>query len=153
MKWQSHRIIGISAAVLIGGGVVGVILSYIGSTLPDIIEGKTPQEGAWFFKSRMRSWSKSHRGSSHWAGWYITLALAGYHIYPVFMWLGIGSLTHLLADALTPMGVPVYPFSKKKMVTLNLFATGSVTEVIFTSGMLISIIYYVVHHPDALHIL
>jgi inner membrane protein len=146
MRWYSHRIIGVGTALLSGGGLAAMGLAYLGSTLPDVVEGKSPREGAFFFKYRMKKWRGTHRGSSHWFGWYILLALISFYFYPVLMWLGIGALTHLAADSCTPMGVPLYPFSKKKMMSLKLFTTGSLTEIIFTSALLIFLIFYFTHH-------
>lgn len=153
MKWQSHRIIGVGTAAVFDGGLAAAVLSYFGSTLPDVVEGKPPQEGGFFFKHKMGAWRKSHRGSSHWVGWYVVLALLGHHYHPSLMWLGIGAMTHLAADALTPMGVPLLPFSKKKMFSLNLFSTGSFGELIFSVTLVAGLIFYISKYQTSLHVL
>ena len=146
MKWHTHRLIGVSVAAFSGAGAVGALLSYIGSTLPDLVEGRPPSESGWFFRSKMRNWRKSHRGASHWFGWYVALALIAYHYHPVLAWIGIGAITHLAADALTPMGVPALPFSKKHMMSLSLFSTGSAGEYVFFLCLLTSLLYFISHH-------
>lgn len=153
MKWTTHRLIGAGTAIFIDGGLVAAALSYAGSTLPDVVEGKPPQEGAFFFNSGMRSWKKSHRGSSHWFGWYLVIAIAGFTYSPILAWIGIGALTHLAADALTPMGVPLYPFSKKKMLSINLFPTGGFREFIFGITFAGILLYYMLHARNTLTVL
>lgn len=153
MKWQSHRLIGISAAIFFDGGIIAAALSYVGSTLPDVVEGRSPGEGAWFYKKKMKAWRATHRGTSHWAIWYVLLAMVGSHYHPVLAWLGFGALTHLAADSLTPMGIPLYPFSKRTMLSLNLFSTGSVKEYLFSILLLAAIVYYSTTHINRLHLL
>lgn len=145
--------IGASTAIVFDAGIVAVALSYLGSTLPDVVEGKPPQEGAFFFNSGMNRWKKSHRGSSHWLGWYVALAFAGAAYSPILAWIGIGAITHLVADAMTPMGVPLYPFSKKRMLSVNLFPTGGFREVIFSVALMSGMAYYITHFPNSFTIL
>jgi len=62
------------------------------------------------------SWM-THRGITHW--WGIPLLLFGLSLlYKPILYLGIGWSLHLLADALNPSGIPVYPFNKKKRIRL-----------------------------------
>ena len=150
MKWQTHRLIGVGVALICDAGIVAAAISYLGSTLPDVVEGKPPQEGAFFFGRGMKNWRKNHRGTSHWFGWYLGLAFAGFYYDPIFAWLGIGAMTHLAADAVTPMGVPLLPFSKKKMFSINLFPTGSFREAIFSMFLMVGIAYYFVLFPNSL---
>ena len=161
MKWYSHRVIGVSSAMMTGsflsfadgGTIAAMVLAYLGSTLPDVVEGKPPKEGSFFFKRGMLNWRTSHRGVSHWFGWYITLAIAGWLYFPVLAWLGIGALSHLAADSLTPMGVPLYPFSKKKMMSFRLFATGSIYEMLFTCILMACAAYYATNYINGLRII
>lgn len=83
-----------------------------------------------------------HRGFTHsLLAIFLMLAVLAYHpsLEAYADWsmpLAVGYLSHLLGDALTPSGVPLfYPY--KKNFSLNLFKTGSWWETAFTTGVML----------------
>lgn len=47
------------------------------------------------------------------------------------LWLGLGGLSHIVLDSLTPMGVPVAPFDGKRRMGIRRISTGSFGERLF----------------------
>jgi len=126
MKWPSHETVGIATAYALGFSYIGIFLCAVGCILPDWIEGGVAR----------------HRGLSH--TWYVWLAAFVsvkalailYSANPVIGYISIGVnylmfgvLLHLATDALTPMGIPIWPH--KRRWTMRLFRTGSIGEYVF----------------------
>lgn len=64
-----------------------------------------------------------HAGAGAGAGQHmLLLVLAG---------VAYGAITHIILDMLTPSGVPLMPFSRKKKLSLPLCRTGSIGEYVF----------------------
>lgn len=47
------------------------------------------------------------------------------------IWIGLGGLSHILLDSLTPMGVPLLPQGGRRRFGLGLVRTGSLAERLF----------------------
>lgn len=153
MKWFSHRLTTGGAAIVLGGGPIGAILAYAGSTLPDVLDGKPPPESLFFGEWRKRQWQKHHRGTTHWVGWYLIgmAALWWYsrsHHWPLLLklnWLFAGAIGHLVGDAMTPGGIPVMPWKNGPRATLNLFKTGSPLEYLFVLAFMSLVVAWEMH--------
>ena len=84
-----------------------------------------------------------HRGLLHWLVWPTLLVLYGVKFSkPMIFWFGLGYLTHVIADALTPLGVPLFaPLSTKK-INLMSIKTGSYLEfLVFGATLLYSFVF------------
>lgn len=81
-----------------------------------------------------------HRGLFHWLIW--PLAIIFFAKSLNLLWFGIGYFSHVLADSLTPHGVPLLaPFSTKK-INLAKIRTGSKLESIIFSLCVFFSIYF-----------
>lgn len=128
MKWHNHKAIGAGVSLLFGLPLSGVFITTVSSVLPDAVE-----------------FGLKHRGLSH-AWWiYAFLYVVSIVIFPqysiYFSFIALGVLLHLLCDALTPMGIPLSPFSGER-ITFKLFQTGSVAEYVVT-GTVIAVCLYI----------
>lgn len=128
-----------------------------GSILPDVLDMAL----ARLLVFRQLAFNRIHRGATHWFGWWLALLVAGLvQLKPVAValhldaravpWalglvpeatlfalgLGFGGLAHVLLDFCTVMGVPVAPWTRKHMVSLNLCKTGSLREYAFLAATL-----------------
>lgn len=107
MMWRSHFIIGATLPIIVGdyGGAVAAV---IGSVAPDYLE-ELPR--VWGGRKI------AHRTTTHvmvyWiAAVLVLMSLASWSTLP--MWWAWGGLSHVLADSLTPMGVPIFPTQKHR---------------------------------------
>ncbi len=144
MKWFTHQLVGVTAAMSIHMPTTVVCCVVFGAILPDVIDQKI----AAATTRPQRTFRRIHRGASHWFGWYLILFLIGiwgspedlatffdnekmqYILLYVFLGIGFGGLSHILLDMLTPMGVPYAPFFLQKRFSLHICATGSLCEYI-----------------------
>lgn len=136
MKWFTHKAIAVAGALALNAPPQGIIGVLIGSVLPDLTDTTLS------FGNKKR-WKQLHRQSSHWIGWYILLLMLGtlwipynlrqlhYVLSELLIWIGFGGITHILIDALTPMGVPIWPLGGKQRMGFNLIKTGSTEELLF----------------------
>ena len=105
MKWVNHLAIAGATTALLAPALVPVAL--LGSTAPDWLEGVLARVGR----------KVKHRTVTHYVlGWALLLAFSlslwdFHHLLAAFAW---GGLTHVLADALTVMGVPFAPHSDRR---------------------------------------
>ncbi len=95
-----------------------IALLIIGATLPDFDIKNT-----WF----------KHRGLSHSIFVPIALLFVAYFYLPAYA-LVVGTLSHGLADALTPMGWK--PFTPFKFKIKGPIKTGSLAEILFAAAIL-----------------
>lgn len=128
MKWYNHKAVGAGVSLLFGLPLSGVFITIVSSVLPDVVEFGVLK----------------HRGLSH-AWWIYALLyvvsvaiLPKYSIY--FSFIALGILIHLICDALTMMGIPLSPFSDKR-IAFKFFKTGSVTEYIVVSVIMLICLY------------
>ncbi|RLB07223.1 MAG: hypothetical protein DRG27_06670 [Deltaproteobacteria bacterium] len=128
MIWRSHIIVSCMVAYRFLGVKDPFYLSAVGlgSILPDKIE---KIEGIRIFK---------HRGISHALWFWAILSFAWWVCIqkktslPLFYikFLLMGVFLHLAEDALTIIGIPLFPFVSKRFA-LRLFKTGSKIENLF----------------------
>lgn len=142
MKWITHQAGAIFLGLSLGLPTAGVACASAGAILPDVIDQKISGLGSTRGQ-RQRIFNRIHRGASHWFGWWFII-LIGAACYPfgymgneVLAGLAFGGLSHVGFDMLTPQGVPLTPFSRKKRLSLNLCRTGSIGEYIFLGCLLI----------------
>lgn len=142
MKWFTHKAIAVAGALALDAPGPGIIATLIGSILPDVTDTTLSM-------GNKQRWRKIHRQTSHWFGWYLLLMLIGAlsipsqimkHSLPIqtaqlasecIVWVGFGGIMHVLLDALTPMGIPVWPLGGKQRMGFKLVTTGSIGEMIF----------------------
>lgn len=99
MTWVSHIVVGASTAKLFG---FNYYLAALGAVLPDLVERLLPGKIA-------------HRGLTHSVAlWSITLFLCWNHSQMRALVLGV-CIGHLLMDALTVTGVPVFDENSKSL--------------------------------------
>ena len=144
MKWITHQAAAVAAALVLHLPVEGVVAACAGAVLPDVLDQRMAGL-ACSKKGRQRLFNAVHRGTTHWPGWWLALcglvvlfplaALAG----PgknMLLGLGFGGFSHVLLDMLTPAGVPLTPFSRRRKLSLKLCATGSLGEYCFLACVL-----------------
>ncbi len=148
MKWITHSTVAVGLAMTLGlptSGLGGVALSGValGSVLPDMIDHGISR----LTPNPQKTFNAIHRGATHWFGWYVAMliflglcanyprSMGAYYMNFKLLYfvggLGFGGLMHVLLDMCTPSGVPIFPFTKQKRVSLKLFSTGSVQEYLF----------------------
>lgn len=135
MKWTTHQISAVGAAWAAGAGLPLLAGVFVGAILPDRLD----QALASLYRDKQRGWGKVHRGPTHWFGWWLLLGLAGLYAAPpvpppvmaVLAGIGMGGLSHVILDLLTPKGVPLWPFSRKGRLSLGLVKTGGFSEYLF----------------------
>jgi len=147
MLFHTHVLFGITSFLVLkdyfsgGNELIFFLLVLLGSVLPDIDE----------YRSKIKQWSgfigsiitffTKHRGIFH--SFLFALLLS---FVVMFVWnhyyasaLFIGYLTHLIADSLTPMGIPVlYPFSEFKV--RGPIKVGSIGEWVILIGLVVLIV-------------
>jgi len=137
MRWMTHQVAGVGAVLMLDGPLLSLGGVIIGSTLPDVLD-KTI---ASFSTNPQAAFNKIHRGTTHWFGWWVLayfLALSNVTpmpIRPFVFGLALGGLVHVIFDAITPMGVPLLPWSRKGRISLNLVSTGGVMEYVLLVSM------------------
>lgn len=136
MMATSHMVVGVAlwaVTAKVGGGnplePQSLAAAAFGSLLPDIDHPQSWAGRKLRFISVPLSMLVGHRGVTHSAIAVVACLAAmmtlntGWVVAPV----AIGYLSHLMADALTPSGVPLL-WPNKRRFTLNLCRTGSMTE-------------------------
>lgn len=134
MLFHTHILFGIIVFLLLRGSVLGneyvlLALVILGAILPDIDEHNSKITQLSGLIGKIVSFFAKHRGIFH--------SLAFILLFSVFLgWLWkpyyafaffAGYLSHLFADALNPMGIPVfYPFSEFRL--RGLIRVGGVLE-------------------------
>ena len=59
------------------------------------------------------------------------------HWQPALLGIGLGGISHVVLDMLTPSGIPLHPFSRKNKLSFKVCSTGSVGEYVFLGVMLV----------------
>lgn len=123
MLFHTHILLGLLAFLLLhnylpGNEYIVLVLILIGSILPDIDEHKSKAAQLSGVIGNIVSFFASHRGIFH----SLLLPLVGFGLlawfwnFPYALAFFVGYLIHLVGDALTPMGIPVFsPFSSWKL--------------------------------------
>ena len=77
-----------------------------------------------------------HRGALHWPIWGLMLWMLGYNIDVAWLqWFGFGFMAHILGDALTVSGVPLFGPIWRKDISFFPMRTGSVLESLVGVGI------------------
>lgn len=127
MKWFNHMLIAGSTTAIVAPPLVPVAI--LGSTAPDWME--------WIAKFTGNP--VAHRTTTHIMLYWVIGLLAGLFL---FSWHGVlaafayGGLTHVVADSLTIMGVPLTPFSDRRFNLLGgRLRTGESGEYLVAGGI------------------
>ena len=146
MLFHTHLMFGVVTFILLspvfsgGNEIIFLGLVLLGSILPDIDDGKSKIKKASGVLGSIISFIFKHRGIFHSLVMVIALfvALSLWSTYYAFG-LCIGYLSHLLSDALTPMGVKfLYPISHWKL--RGPIKVGSIGEWVVLFGLVILVI-------------
>ncbi|MGC8766965.1 MAG: metal-dependent hydrolase [Brevinematia bacterium] len=160
MKWVNHKAVTFSVVYLLSSNLFASLISAVGSTFPDAIEGTD-------FKSA--SWKKNHRKFSHWGIMYLFLIfvcfiiggglkvlkfnpnefvpfftsvlkgqanyIEGIKVLSKFLfWFFVGGFFHILEDAITGKVPLINP--TKKTFGVRLFPVGSMQEYLLTLAII-----------------
>ncbi len=147
MRWPTHQVGAVGAALWLGLPAAGVAASFLGGVLPDVFDQKI----AGLFRDRQKAFNRVHRGFTHWPGLWLGLFLAAliflpkdaaWLLRPICVGLALGGLSHVVLDMLTVQGVPLLPFSRKNRFSLKLCRTGSIGEYVFLACMLAAMWFF-----------
>ena len=139
MKWITHQTAGVGAALALHLPLEGVVAACLGAILPD----KLDQAIAKRSRNPQRTFNQIHRGTTHWFGWWVAILLVACshlvppHWQPALLGIGLGGISHVVLDMLTPSGIPLHPFSRKNKLSFKVCSTGSVGEYVFLGVMLV----------------
>lgn len=150
MKWVSHKMATGAFLYTVTGNLLISALGVLGSTFPDFIEGRPPQQGTPAYNS----WRKKHRGLSHWLIPYLTITILGlkylnsFHITTIsankiipliqnwqynidiiivhfLTYWCTGCVLHILQDSICGRVPLITPYQK---IGVRLFKVGSIWE-------------------------
>lgn len=130
MTRRTHLLTGLSIGIAFAPEFPFCIAALIGSTFPDNLD-------KIFSFGNKEKWKKMHRTWSHNVGYWLLLVLAIFQFYPFefpFFWqrylfligvfFGVGVISHIALDVLTPMGIPLCPLFSKQRFSLRMARTG-----------------------------
>jgi inner membrane protein len=146
MLFHTHIMFGVVSFILLsplfsgGNEVLFLVFVLLGSVLPDIDDGHSKIKKASGVIGSIISFIFKHRGIFHSLVMVIALfiVLSMWSTYYAFG-LCIGYLSHLLSDALTPMGVQfLYPLTTWKL--RGPIKVGSIGEWVVLFGLVILVI-------------
>ena len=111
MKWVSH--VAIAGALAVPFDPMAVPAAVLGSTAPDWLE--------WVLAALGHK--VKHRTVTHYVSGWVLLALFGAFVWDFWhhtiLWFAVGGLSHVLADAFTIQGVPLGPWSDRRIHLLG----------------------------------
>jgi inner membrane protein len=143
---QTHVLIGVASTIFLihlTGEIPSRLefgLVILGAVLPDI-DGHGMVCRLFFGLNTVSAIIKQifgHRGFFHWLFLPFFIMAGAYFAGAGWFWLGFGYLTHLLADSLTPSGIPAHPISRR--MSANLIKTGSVSEWVLFAVLLVGVV-------------
>ena len=131
MTWKSH--IAIATAVTLPFNPALIPATSLGATAPDWSE----------YILNFFGIDVEHRGFTHYL--YIPILIIGlsflFDFRNIIFWFGVGYLTHWVADALTPSGVPISQFDNHRIHFFGgKIKTGSLMEYILAFGFLFFVV-------------
>ncbi len=169
MRWFNHELITGMAVFTTTGNIVAAVSAALGSSFPDVIEGRPGEEGSL----QHSIWQRRHRKGSHWFVFYLIpllflllylsknsslvfstgsfieairlglndiTALYPVIAYTLFYFL-IGCIFHIAQDAITGTVPSLNP---RKRTGVRFFTVGSIQEYIFTfSVVFLAVILYI----------
>lgn len=144
MRWLTHQMGGLLAAISLTGSPLVIASAFVGSILPDLIDQKRAGLGK-NRREQQRIFNATHRGASHWVGWWLALFIACAALPQLLLreaaaGLALGGLSHVALDMLTTRGVPLMPFTRKGSIRLRFCSTGSWKEYAFLAGMTLAVL-------------
>ncbi len=167
MTAPTHLVIGIASSValarLTGFALTPVVLLavFLGSIAPDIDgDGVVSRPGRLFSRFLSRRVASildafgqalsaffratlGHRGFFHWPVVALILCLSSVFLQSVFLfWFGWGYLFHILADACTPAGVPLFAPITVRDIHFFSIPTGSFREFILFGIVCVCVIVF-----------
>ncbi|MEG1610089.1 MAG: metal-dependent hydrolase [Bilophila sp.] len=156
MKWMTHKAVALAGALAVQAPPVALVAVLVGSVLPDMIDTALARGNrqvwrrihrqsshwfGWYFLLIAAGFAlpsqedllpllilmqKGFPGLSSNALMQVEQCGAD-----LVVWTGIGGLSHILLDALTPMRVPIYPFGGRQRFGIKLVSTGTWKESVF----------------------
>lgn len=143
MKWVTHQTGALLGAAVLQMSFPAMAGALAGATLPDVFDQRLSAL-APTRRGQRKVFNRIHRGTTHWAGWWLLIFL-GLAAFPeahmardVAAGLAFGGLSHVFLDMLTIQGVPLLPFSRRFMLALRLCSTGRWSEFVFLGCMLLA---------------
>ncbi|MBQ7584785.1 MAG: metal-dependent hydrolase [Desulfovibrionaceae bacterium] len=145
MRWVTHQTAALGLALVLQLPLISVMASWFGGILPDVIDQRF-SKGIVKSSSRasqQRVFGKIHRGFSHWFGWYLLFFVAAEKLpLPLLaeeiLWgVGLGGVSHVMLDMLTPKGVPLWPIGGGVRMVIPFCKTGSWREYAFLLLMIL----------------
>ncbi len=147
MKWSNHKLV-TTVVVLAGtGNFLYAAYSFLGSVLPDRLEGKPPKESKAYWK-----WRSKHRQTTHWTVPYLLIIATLMYLHKIeiindwswelakfIIFVCVGALLHILEDALCGK-VPL--IWRKHKIGLKLFKVGSSWEYFISYTICVIALYY-----------
>ncbi|MBQ9405949.1 MAG: metal-dependent hydrolase [Desulfovibrio sp.] len=134
MKWITHQIGAVSLGLAWHLPLPGLAAICAGAVLPDMLDMRIAGLAATR-AGRQRLFNAVHRGGTHWMGWWLALWIGALSVSglpdmlrELALGLGLGGLSHVFLDMLTPAGVPLLPHARRPAVSLKICATGSLGE-------------------------
>lgn len=147
LKWINHKILTTTAIYVGTGSVVAGICGYIGSTLPDRLEGRPPKDSAEYWK-----WRQRHRRFTHWTVPYLFVMLCCLWIRKeipldthllelcnVIFYISMGALLHIIEDGICGK-VPLINYNQR--IGLRLFRVGSWKEYALVYTLIVGMLLY-----------
>ena len=146
MLFHTHLMFGITTFILLspvfsgGNEILFLVFVLLGSVLPDIDDGNSKIKKASGVLGSIVSFMFKHRGIFHSLIMVIVLFIVmSFWISYYAIGLTIGYLSHLLSDALTPMGIQfLYPFSSFKL--RGPIKVGGIGEWVVLFGLVILVV-------------
>lgn len=127
MKWFNHMLIAGATTAVVAPSLVPVAI--LGSTAPDWLE--------WVNK-RLGNYIK-HRTTTHIVAYWVAGMLFGWLVWDfhgIILAFAYGGFTHVFADSLTIMGVPLTPFSDRRFNLMGgRLRTGDQGEYVVAGGI------------------
>ena len=147
MKWVNHQLVTTVLVYAATDSILYAGYSFLGSVLPDILEGRPPKESKAYWK-----WRSKHRKNTHWTVPYLAIIalllylnkeaiLIGWYweFAKIPLFVAVGSLLHILEDSICGK-VPL--FSRKKKIGIKLFRVGSGREYLVAYAICLAALYY-----------
>lgn len=151
MMARSHVLVGMASwatiDTMIAGGSAGDVaalgLASIGALLPDIDHPGSTLGRLVPFISLPLAAIVGHRGVTHSIiGIGAVLAAMGYWGAAWFVWpLGIGYVSHVAADMVTPSGCPLL-WPSRRSFSFNLWRSGAMIETLFAIGVGAALVWF-----------
>lgn len=158
VKWVNHKLVTTAVVFAVTGNVLYAAYSYIGSVLPDRLEGRPPKESKAYWK-----WRSKHRQTTHWSLPYLAVIAVLMYLHEagilsgwawqaalVPLFIAVGALLHIAEDGICGK-VPL--IRRKKKIGVKLFKVGSAWEYFISYTICLIALYYgcTTHFADLLY--